>query len=91
MRQFFVANNLEELPFNRIEHSWFYAFLKKRTTIKVLALIVISMHTACIYQKQDDHFNIHLVSSCSYKKSKVVFNGIQELKDCSYLGSQKGL
>lgn len=29
MRQYFVANNREELPFNRIERSWIYASAKK--------------------------------------------------------------
>ena len=29
MRQYFVANNREELPFNRIERSWVYASAKK--------------------------------------------------------------
>ncbi len=29
MRQYFVANNREELPFNRIERSWVYASSKK--------------------------------------------------------------
>ncbi|MDP5231146.1 MAG: FMN-binding glutamate synthase family protein [Cellulophaga sp.] len=30
MRQYFVANNREELPFNRIERSWIYASSKKQ-------------------------------------------------------------
>ncbi|MEP2278632.1 MAG: FMN-binding glutamate synthase family protein, partial [Maribacter sp.] len=29
MRQYFVANNREELPFNRIERGWIYASAKK--------------------------------------------------------------
>ena len=29
MRQYFVANNREELPFNRIERGWVYASAKK--------------------------------------------------------------
>jgi len=29
MRQYFVANNREELPFNRIERSWIYASAKR--------------------------------------------------------------
>ena len=29
MRQYFVANNREELPFNRIERSWIYASAKQ--------------------------------------------------------------
>ena len=28
IRQYFVANNREELPFNRIERSWIYASAK---------------------------------------------------------------
>jgi len=30
MRQYFVANNREELPFNRIERGWIYASAKKQ-------------------------------------------------------------
>lgn len=29
IRQYFVANNRDELPFNRIERSWIYASAKK--------------------------------------------------------------
>ena len=29
IRQYFVANNREELPFNRIERGWIYASAKK--------------------------------------------------------------
>ena len=29
MRQYFIANNREELPFNRTERSWIYASSKK--------------------------------------------------------------
>ncbi len=30
LRQYLVANNREELPFNRIERSWIYASAKKQ-------------------------------------------------------------
>jgi len=34
MRQYFVANNREELPFNRIERGWIYASAKKREQLR---------------------------------------------------------
>lgn len=34
MRQYFVANNREELPFNRIERGWIYASAKKENNYK---------------------------------------------------------
>jgi glutamate synthase domain-containing protein 2 len=34
MRQYFVANNREELPFNRIERSWIYASAKRENNYK---------------------------------------------------------
>ena len=43
MRQYFVANNREELPFNRIERGWIYASAKKEKTMKVLERIETSM------------------------------------------------
>lgn len=43
MRQYFVANNREELPFNRIERGWYMLLLKKKTTMKALAPIGIFM------------------------------------------------
>ncbi|SEL79479.1 Glutamate synthase domain-containing protein 2 [Maribacter orientalis] len=37
----------------------------------------------------DDHdFNRSLASTYGYNKTKVPFNGVQELKDCSYLGGK---
>lgn len=34
MRQYFVANNREELPFNRIERDWIYASAKKENNFE---------------------------------------------------------
>lgn len=33
LRQYWVANDKEEMPFNRAERSWVYATAKKQTTI----------------------------------------------------------
>lgn len=44
LRQYLVANNREELPFNRIERGWIYASAKKKTTMKVLVQTAIFMH-----------------------------------------------
>ena len=38
MRQYFVANNREELPFNRIERSWIYASAKKENNYEIVLL-----------------------------------------------------
>ena len=38
MRQYFVANNREELPFNRIERGWIYASAKKENNYEGFAL-----------------------------------------------------
>ena len=43
LRQYIVANNREELPFNRIERGWIYASAKMKTTMKVLVQIGIFM------------------------------------------------
>src|SRR5690625_6656733 len=34
LRQYIVANNREELPFNRIERSWIYAYSKNENKYK---------------------------------------------------------
>jgi hypothetical protein len=39
LRQYIVANNREELPFNRGERAWVYASSKKKITYKVLVQI----------------------------------------------------
>ena len=49
MRQYFVANNREELPFNRIERGWIYASAKKKITTKVLVQIAIFMQHQHIF------------------------------------------
>ena len=36
MRQYFVANNREELPFNRIERGWIYASSKKENNLSLI-------------------------------------------------------
>ena len=35
LRQYLVANNREELPFNRIERSWIYASAKKENNYEI--------------------------------------------------------
>lgn len=43
LRQYIVANNREELPFNRSQRSWVYASSKNKTTIRASELIKINL------------------------------------------------
>lgn len=62
MRQYFVANNREELPFNRIERSWIYASAKKENNYEgfgtdrdIYAHQHIFINNAMIPFKIEDH------------------------------------
>ncbi|MFT5892629.1 MAG: glutamate synthase domain-containing protein 2, partial [Dokdonia sp.] len=65
MRQYFVANNREELPFNRIERGWVYASAKKENNYEgfgtdrdIYAHQYIFINNAMIpYQIGDNHPN----------------------------------
>ncbi|MDT0621672.1 FMN-binding glutamate synthase family protein [Croceitalea vernalis] len=67
MRQYFVANNREELPFNRIERGWIYASAKKENNYEgfgtdrdIYAHQHIFVKNAMIgYQIPKDHPNIN--------------------------------
>lgn len=66
MRQYFVANNREELPFNRIERGWVYASSKKENNYEgfgtdrdIYAYQHIFINNAMIpYQIGQDHPNV---------------------------------
>tara|TARA_R110002072_G_scaffold261258_2_gene419953 strand:- start:12974 stop:14569 length:1596 start_codon:yes stop_codon:yes gene_type:complete len=65
MRQYFVANNREELPFNRIERGWIYASAKKENNYEgfgtdrdIYAHQHIFINNAMIpFKIEDDHPN----------------------------------
>ena len=65
IRQYFVANNREELPFNRIERGWIYASAKKENNYEgfgtdrdIYAHQHIFINNAMIpYRMADDHPN----------------------------------
>lgn len=65
MRQYFVANNREELPFNRIERSWIYASAKQENNYEgfgtdrdIYAHQHIFINNAMMpYKLEDDHPN----------------------------------
>ena len=65
MRQYFVANNREELPFNRIERGWIYASAKKENNYEgfgtdrdIYAHQHIFINNAMMpYKIDDDHPN----------------------------------
>lgn len=66
MRQYFVSNNREELPFNRIERSWIYASAKKENNYEgfgtdrdIYAHHHIFINNAMMpYKLPDNHPNI---------------------------------
>lgn len=78
MRQYFVANNREELPFNRIERSWIYASAKKENNYEgfgtdrdIYAHQHIFVKNAMIgYQISDAHPNI--TDPCFLPCAKVI-------------------
>ncbi|THV58295.1 FMN-binding glutamate synthase family protein [Flagellimonas alvinocaridis] len=78
MRQYFVANNREELPFNRIERSWIYASAKKENNYEgfgtdrdIYAHQHIFVKNAMIgYQISDTHPNI--TDPCFLPCAKVI-------------------
>jgi len=62
MRQYFVANNREELPFNRIERGWIYASAKKENNYEgfgtdrdIFAHQHIFINNAMMPYKVEDH------------------------------------
>jgi glutamate synthase domain-containing protein 2 len=65
IRQYFVANNREELPFNRIERGWIYASAKSENNYEgfgtdrdIYAHQHIFINNAMIpYKVEDDHVN----------------------------------
>ncbi len=59
LRQYLVANNREELPFNRIERSWIYASAKnEHLTVLNSAGLFDTSHMAVISVKGSDSFEL---------------------------------
>ena len=78
MRQYFVANNREELPFNRIERGWIYASAKKENNYEgfgtdrdIYAHHHIFINNAMIpYQVKENH--IHTIDKSFLPCAKVI-------------------